>query len=87
MIDYSLVEELGFEREVLPDEVYKRQYGREWYFMKFFAVVATFGSRHTITFNWDCDSRDVKVFKNETELIAEFTDPEEFKKFFKMFQE
>lgn len=86
MIDYSLVEALGFEREILPDDVYKRQYGRECYYMSFEARVAAFSSSSVITFNWDCDSRDVKVFKNETELVAEFTDAEEFKQFFKMFQ-
>lgn len=87
MIDYSLIEELGFEREVLPDEVYKRQYGRECYYMRFSGLVSNRIMTNVITFNWDCDSRDVRVFKNETELVAEFTDAEEFKKFFKMFQE
>ena len=86
MIDYSLVEELGFDREILPDSVYEKQYGRECYFMKFSGVVVRGEMANVITFNWDCDSRDVKVFKNETELVAEFTEPEEFKQFFKMFQ-
>ena len=96
MIDYSLVEELGFDREILPDSVYEKQYGRECYYMRFSAFVfrgrrtnlITFNWRRTnlITFNWDCDDRTVRVFKNETELVAEFTDVEEFKQFFKMFQ-
>ncbi len=86
MIDYSLIEELGFDRIMASDKVYEKQYGRGYYYMSFEARVATFGSSSAITFNWDCDTRDVKVFKNETELVAEFTDAEEFKQFFKMFQ-
>ena len=87
MIDYSLVEALGFDRIMASDKVYEKQYGRGYYYLSFDAKISVFGSRHTITFNWDCDTRDVRVFKNETELVAEFTDAEEFKKFFKMFQE
>ena len=86
MIDYSLVEELGFDRIVASDKVYEKQYGRGYFYMSFEAKISVFGGSIAITFNWDCDTRDVRVFKNETELIAEFTDAEEFKQFFKMFQ-
>lgn len=86
MIDYSLVEELGFVKEVSPDKVYERQYGREYWYMVFSAHITVMGATNILTFTWDCDVRDVTVHKNETELVAVFTDAGEFKKFFKMFQ-
>jgi hypothetical protein len=54
--------------------------------MEFFATISFKGGKNEITFNWDCDSRIVSVFKNDTDKIASFDKWEEFITYFSIFQ-
>lgn len=86
MIDYIDIERLGFYKSTANDTVYERQYGRQLYWMEYRATIIGHGFKHEILFNWDCDSRIVRAFKNDTEQVAEFIDWESFIKYFSIFQ-
>ena len=87
MIDFIDIQKLGFKKESENDSVYENQYGRPYWYMAFYSSVACKGYTNEITFNWDCDTRIVSVFKNEKEKIASFDRWEEFIEFFSIFRE
>ena len=87
MIDFADIKKLGFKKAECKDSVYENQYGRPYWYMEFFATVSSVGVKNEITFNWDCDTRIVSVFKNEKQEIASFDKFEEFIKFFSIFEE
>ncbi len=87
MIDYIDVQKLGFKREGTFDKVYEDQYGRPYWYMTFYATIMCLGIKNEITFNWDCDTRTINVFKNDKGKIASFDKWEEFIEFFSLFQE
>ena len=85
MIDFIDIQKLGFKKESENDSVYENQYGRPYWYMAFYATVSSLGVKNEITFNWDCDTRIVSVFKNEKQKIASFDKWEEFIEFFSLF--
>jgi hypothetical protein len=87
MIDYIDIKKLGFKKAEQSDSVYENQYGRPYWYMEFFATISFKGGKNEITFNWDCDTRIVSVFKNEKQKIASFDKWEEFIEFFSIFRE
>ena len=87
MIDFIDIQKLGFKKESENDSVYENQYGRPYWYMEFLATVSSLGVKNEITFNWDCDTRIVSVFKNEKQKIASFDKWEEFIEFFSLFLE
>lgn len=87
MIDYINVKKIGFKKAQEKDSVYEDQFGRPYWYMEFLANVSCMGFTNEITFNWDCDTRIISVFKNNSEKIAEFSDFEEFVKYFSIFTE
>ena len=87
MIDFGDIQKLGFKKESAHDTVYENQYGRPYWYMTFYATVSCLGVKNEITFNWDCDTRIVDVFKNEKQKIASFDKFEEFIKFFSIFED
>lgn len=86
MIDYGDIKKLGFEKSESKDYVYENQYGRHYWWMEFFAIIQVNGATNEIIFNWDCDTRVISVFKNDTEKILVFEEYEDFIKFFSIFQ-
>lgn len=87
MIDYIDIKNLGFKKVKGHDQVYKDQYGRKYWWMEFTAGIACPGFTNEITFNWDCDTREVTVFKNETQQIAILSTHEELINYFTLFSE
>ena len=85
MIDYIDVKKLGFKKVQGNDSVYEDQFGRPYWYMDFLATVSCHGFTNEIIFNWDCDTRIVSVFKNETGKIAEFSEFEELVNYFTIF--
>ena len=86
MIDFGDIKKLGFKKAESKDDVYENQYGRPYWWMEFFATIQIKGATNEITFNWDCNTRVVSVFKNDTKKIGVFEEYEEFIKFFSIFQ-
>ena len=86
MIDFGDIKKLGFKKSESKDDVYENQYGRPYWWMEFFATIQVKGATNEITFNWDCDTRVISVFKNDTKKIGVFEEYEEFIKFFSIFQ-
>ena len=84
MIDFADIQKLGFKKESAHDTVYENQYGRPYWYMTFYAKIICMGYTNEIIFNWDCDTRIVKVFRNE-KFIVEFEEFEDFIKFFSVF--
>ena len=84
MIDFIDIQKLGFKKESAHDTVYENQYGRPYWYMTFYAKIVCMGYTNEIIFNWDCDTRIVKVFRNE-KFIVEFEEFEDFIKFFSVF--
>jgi hypothetical protein len=87
MIDYIDIKKIGFKKVQEIDSVYENQFGRPYWYMEFMATVACKGFTNEITFNWDCDTRIVSVFKNEKQKIASFDKWEDFIGFFSIFME
>ena len=85
MIDYIDIKKLGFKKSQQTDSVYENQFGRPYWYMEFFATVESIGVKNEITFNWDCDTRVINVFKNDTKQIASFSEWSEFINFFSIF--
>ena len=86
MIPFADIKKLGFSKVRENDSVYEAQYGRPYWYMEFKAVVQCMGYANEIVFNWDCDTLNVNVFKNENEHIATFSEFEDFIKFFTVFE-
>ena len=84
MIDFADIQKLGFKKESAHDTVYENQYGRPYWYMTFYAKIICMEYTNEIIFNWNCDTRIVKVFRNE-KFIVEFEDFEDFIKFFSVF--
>ena len=84
MIDFGDIQKLGFKKESAHDTVYENQYGRPYWYMAFYAKIICMGYTNEIIFNWNCDTRIVKVFRNE-KFIVEFEEFEDFIKFFSVF--
>ena len=85
MIDFADIHKLGFKKESANDTVYENQYGRPYWYMTFYASIACRGYTNEIIFNWDCDTRNVKVFRNE-KFVSEFEKFEDFINFFSLFE-
>lgn len=85
MIDYIDIKKIGFKKVQEIDSVYENQFGRPYWYMEFMATVACKGFTNEITFNWDCDTRIVSVFKNSTNKIAEFSEFDKFVEYFSIF--
>ena len=85
MIDFIDIQKLGFKKESAHDTVYENQYGRPYWYMTFYASIVCKGYTNEITFDWDCDTRKVKVFRNE-KFIVEFEKFEDFMNFFSLFE-
>lgn len=85
MIDYIDIEKLGFRRVVEVDEAYQNRYGRVSWYMEFLAVVKFDGGKNHITLNWDCDTRSVSVYKNDTNFVCSFSDWKLFRDYFELF--
>ena len=85
MIDFIDIQKLGFKKESAHDTVYENQYGRPYWYMAFYASIVCKGYTNEIVFEWDCDTRIVKVFRNE-KLIVEFEKFEDFINFFYIFE-
>lgn len=85
MIDFVDIQKLGFKKESAHDTVYENQYGRPYWYMTFYASIACKGYTNEIIFNWDCDTRNVKVFRNE-KFVESFEKFEDFIKFFSLFE-
>lgn len=86
MIDYIDIKNLGFKKVKAKDEVYENRYGRKYWWMEFTAGINCPGFTNEIIFNWDCDTREVQVFRNNIR-VNKFSDYEEFIKFFEIFQD
>ena len=86
MIQFVDIQKLGFKKESASDQVYENQHGRPYWYMCFYASIACHGYTNEIVFNWDCDSLEVKVFKNDKEHIFTFSEYEDFIKFFSVFK-
>ena len=86
MIDYIDVKNFGFKRVKCHDEVYENQHGREYWWMQYDVTIIGDGFRNKITFIWNCDVRDIKVFLNDTTQIDTFDDFDKFAKYFEMFR-
>ena len=82
MIEYIDIKKLGFKKETSKDDVYENRYGREYFWMSYMFTV----NSNEITFNWDCDSLKIDVFKNGTKKIKSFDDYDEFIEFFEIFK-
>ena len=85
MIDFADIKKLGFIKESSHDPVYENQYGRPYWYMTFYASISCKGYTNEIILEWDCDTRIVKVFRNE-KIIVEFDKFEDFIKFFSLFE-
>ena len=85
MIDFIDIQRLGFKKESAHDPVYENQYGRPYWYMAFYAKIVCKGYTNEIVFEWDCDTRKVKVFRNE-KFVVEFEKFEDFIKFFSVFE-
>jgi hypothetical protein len=85
MINYKDIEELGFEKQHGNDSVYEKEYGRPYWFMTYDAKVMYMGGTNEITFNWDCDTRNVSMFINE-KFSRLFEDLEDLQELFSLFK-
>ena len=61
MIDFGDIKKLRFKKVQQDDSVYENQFGRPYWYMEFLATIQFKGGENEITFNWDCDTRNVSV--------------------------
>ena len=84
MINYIDVKKLGFKKVQGNDSVYEDKFGRPYWYMDFLVIVSCPDFTNEIIFIWDCDTRNVKVFRNE-KLVESFEKFEELVNCFTIF--
>ena len=84
MINYIDVKNIGFKKVQGNDSVYEDQFGRPYWYMEFLATVSCPDFTNEIIFIWDCDTRNVKVFRNE-KFVESFEKFEELVNYFTIF--